>query len=359
MSMTRTTIAFLLAAAVAMPSAAEEDADAATVEKPAEAESAKDASEMNPGNFTTLPACRFAEGQAEVRKPGSAEWELVEEGRFYPLGSSFRTIGAGRMKVAFGLESMASISGDSSFGTRQQPLGEKTRAILLERGTVELSLPRNMKEGLFFVSAPSFTVRNPAGESKFTYEDLGDGDAVTVRCVTGALALGGRHFDVPSMHAANEVKIRSSRDYLETILYGTSGDYVVKIDRGLVSKTEIGDDGTVRNVSKKDSLEWHLSPATKVRINRAVPSIGERMSVAVMTFDAAGELKNNFAFAEDRAEVNTGELVVAPKNEGDLAKRAAEAAEATETAPAADVEEAPAAQSSESSSSGGDSENNE
>ena len=304
---------------------------------------------VSPRRWRWLPACRFAEGQSEVRLPRSDAWVAVEEGKFYPLGSSFRTLGSGKLTVAFGLDSLASISGDAAFGTREQPLGETSRTVVLERGTVELNLPRNLKEGLFFVTAPSFTARNPAGESKFTYEDLGDGDSTVVRCVTGALALGGRHFDIPSMRAADEVKIRSTRDHLETILYGTSGDYVVKLDQGLVTKTDIGDDGSMKSVSEKGVLDWHLSPATKVRINRAVPSIGERMSVAVMTFDAAGELKNNFAFSEGRAEVNTGELVVAPKDGGDIAKRAAEAAESTETT-AAEVEDS---ESGESGGSGG------
>ena len=352
-------MALLLAMSAASAALADDEAASGTeAVAPAEAK-AEETKESNPGNFSTLPACRFAEGQAEVKIPTGAEWAPVEEGKFYPLGSSFRTMGSGKLTVAFGIDSMATVSGDSSFGTRAQPLGEMSRTIVLERGTVELNLPRNMKEGLFFVTAPSFTARNPAGESKFTYEDLGDGDAVVVRCVTGTLALGGRHFDIPSMRAADEVKIRSTRDHLETILYGTSGDYIVKHDQGLITKTDIGDDGSMKSVSEKGVLDWHLSPATKVRINRAVPSIGERMSVAVMTFDAAGEMKNNFAFAEGRAEVNTGELVIAPKAEGDIAKRAAEAAEATETT-SADVEDSDAGNSSgtESSSSDGESSDN-
>ena len=77
-----------------------------------------------------------------------------------------------------------------------------------------------------------------------------------------------------------------------------------------------------------------------MRIQRAVPEIGKNMSVSVMTFDAAGNLKNRCAFAENRFEINSGEL--APSNKGtqaDLVKKAAEAtsdtaaveAEATET----------------------------
>src|SRR5574344_266403 len=38
--------------------------------------------------FTTLPLSRHVEGAVSVRKP-NGEWESIEEGRFYPLGSYF------------------------------------------------------------------------------------------------------------------------------------------------------------------------------------------------------------------------------------------------------------------------------
>ena len=95
-----------------------------------------------------------------------------------------------------------------------------------------------------------------------------------------------------------------------------------------------------RSSSGAGTLAWHLSPRTQVIINRSVPAIGERMSVHTMTFDAAGKMQNERAFSEGRAEVNSGELVVKVKANGeDLAKRAAEV---TETIAATDTEDAPA-----------------
>ena len=55
------------------------------------------------------------------------------------------------------------------------------------------------------------------------------------------------------------------------------------------------------------------------------------LAVSVMTFDADGILKNNFAYTEEQAAVNSGELVPASKEESErLAKRAAEATGAAE-----------------------------
>ena len=300
--------------------------------------------------FTALPLCRRVEGTVEICRPGGA-WSAVEEGRFYPLGSSFRTGSNGSAMIAFGPESVVSLAADSEIGTRAQPLGVASRTVVVVRGTVEFKLADNLPEGAFFVTAPGFTVKNPAGSSKIVYADKGDGDSVTVRCITGSLGIEGRHFDIPTMRSANEVVIRTSHDHLSTFLYGTSGDYVVKLDQGLRTREDIDENGEKKTVSEKGTLEWHLSPATKVLISRSVPALGERMSVHTMAFDAAGERKSECYFCEGRAEINSGELVAKEKIDSEeLAKRAAEA---TETTAATDVEDAPASENKTEAASEG------
>ena len=289
--------------------------------------------------YTTLPLCRRVEHGAFARKPGG-EWQAAEEGKFYPFGTSFRAENGGLLVVAFGAGATVKVADGSEFGTRQQKIGVESRTISLVRGTVEVKLPDNLSEGLFFVTAPGFVVKNPAGESRFDYDDKGDGDEAVIRCVTGSLAVDGRHFSIPSMRAANELKIRTSKDHLSTILYGTSGDYAVKLDQGLMAREEFDDEGKVKTVIEKSELEWHLTPFTKIVINRSVPAIGERMSVHTMAFDASGERKSERSFCEGRAEVNSGELVPKDKISGeDLAKRAAEMTETTAAADAEDISE--------------------
>jgi hypothetical protein len=56
-----------------------------------------------PQHFFTLPKVHRLVGVAEVLKPGYAEWAQAEEGRFYPLGTQFRTVGKeSRMTVQLG-----------------------------------------------------------------------------------------------------------------------------------------------------------------------------------------------------------------------------------------------------------------
>ena len=278
--------------------------------------------------FHLMPLCRLVEGRCELKMPGATEWIAAEEDRFYPLGCSFRTVGSdSKLTVQFGYECEAVLVGNSSFGVLPAALGEQKRAVALISGKLGLKLPRTFAPGLFSVTAPGFTVYDIAGESLYSYRKTGDGDEAVVRCVTGAMAIKGRHFDIPKMTVANELKIRSSQDLLFTGLYGNSGDFIVKLDQGVVATTDFE---TKEEKVSPSVLDWHLSPKTAVRIHRAMPSIGERMSVTVMTFDTSGDLRNRCAFTEGRPEINTGEQGAGAlaEQEAARAKKAAEAADA-------------------------------
>lgn len=326
----------VIAALTAFAVVAEEETETAEA---AETTAVQTNSAVSVKAFTTLPLSRHVEGAVSVRRP-NGDWEPVEEGLFYPLGSYFRAEKGGLLVLAFGSGSAVTILSGAEFGTRALPIGKPFRTLVLVNGTIALRLPDNLPEGAFFITAPGFTVKNPAGESVITYENKGDGDVATILCKTGSLGIEGRHFDIPAMRAADEIRIRTSKDLLFTSLYGTSGNYVVNLDQGMCTHEEFGEDGSLKSVVEKGTLAWHLSPRTQAIINRSVPALGERMSVHTMTFDAAGGLKNERAFSEGRAEVNSGELVPQEKTDADeLAKRAAEM---TETTAATDVEEAPA-----------------
>lgn len=328
--------------------------NAESEEQPASQKEAGEKQVKPIASFTTLPFCRLVEHPVEVKTP-KGEWRSAEEGKFYPLGSMYRTHRGGKLVLSFGQTSSATIVDESAFGTRQQPLNGSSRTVDLMYGHVVLSLADNLPEGAFFVAAPGFVARNLVGESRYSYETTPNGDRVTVRCVTGSLGLAGRHFDIAAMRAADEVVITSEHDYLVTMLDGTSGDYVVKLDQGVRSGVEVDDSGAMKEVVTNDVLDWHLSPKTKVVINRSVSTIGGRMSVHTMAFDAVGELQSDRIFCEGRSEINSGETIVKAADTEDLAKRAAEAASTTEEAAAeeesSDGGEASSSGSSESSSS--------
>lgn len=298
--------------------------------------------------FYILPYCYRCEGNVEVLRMGASEWEPIVEGKFYALGTSFRVRGnQSRMILKFGQEAVVKVVGNGSFRANLQKLNEMKRGITLLGGQVKLSLARNFPEGAFVVSAPGFEVYDISGEARCSYSYTGDGDEARIRCVTGSAKIRGRHFNVLPMRAAQEVKIRTSQDCLYTGLYGESGDCLVKLAQGCVSEKDIDTD-ELKVVEK--TLDWKLSPLTKIQIHRSVPDIGEKMSVAVMTFDANGNMHNRCVFCEDRAELNSGEIgPVREKEKEALKKKAAEMASSEENK---ESENASSEKSDESASEG-------
>lgn len=289
--------------------------------------------------FTALVKCASVQGTVQVLKPGASEWKVAEEGRYYPMGSSFRTVQGDESPTGefeFGPKATVKLTGAAELSTRPIEIGAPTRTVELKSGRVQVNLPRDFKDGLFFVAAPFFTCSNLAGESQFDYQPIGNGDEVVVRCVTGRMTLEGRHYKFKQMTTANQVRIRTTDgDDLITWLRGESGDSEVTLDQGMIEDFKTGEP---KDVPK--TLPFKLSPRCAVKIFRRRSPVGGNMLVSTMTFDASGEIKNRRAFAEGRSNVNSGELVIVPPEASDAEKKKVKAAsedteevEAVETKP--------------------------
>ena len=88
------------------------------------------------------------------------------------------------------------------------------------------------------------------------------------------------------------------------------------------------------------SLDFTLSAQCVIKIFRAKSNVGGRTVVSMMTFNATGDMKNRIAFAEGRANVNSGELVVSTKvAEADKAAKSSRVDEETETVEVKPAEE--------------------
>ena len=290
--------------------------------------------------FTALFKCERVTGVVQVLKPGAYEWT---EGHFYPLGSAVRTLKEvgmfGSATLSFGPESSLRLEGAAEVRTRPIEIGDSSRTVELKSGRVMLNLPRTLKEGFFSVAAPYFTCSNLAGESVLDYQALPDGDEVVVRCVTGTMSLEGRHYRIPRMAAANQVRIRSTGDDLFSWLRGESGDSKVVLDQGMVVEKNF-ETGDEKDVPK--TLEFTLSPRCAIKIFRRRSTVGGYMLVSSMTFDASGQIKNRCAFAEGRSNVNSGELVIAPAAASAETEKAKVASEETEEVEAVEANPAKA-----------------
>ena len=339
----------LAACMVIAPAFAQDaDAPAAALEEAAADGLPSVPQEVKP--FTALVRCARAKGVVQVLKPGASDWELAEEGRYYPLGTSFRTVPeqgqAASAEFAFGPLSFVRLTGAAEIASKSIAIGAPARTVVLKSGRVMVNVPRTLKEGLFFVTAPFFTCSNLAGESLFDYKPLGDGDEAVVRCVTGSLALEGRHYKIPRMVAANQVRIRSTGDDLYSWLRGERGDSKVFLDQGLVTEKNF-ETGEEKDVQK--TYEFSLSPRCAIKIFRRRSPVGGNMLVSMMAIDSAGVIKTRCAFAEGRANVNSGELVITPVVATDAEKEKAKAAsEETEEVEAVEVKSAKAPAKKES-----------
>jgi len=328
-----------LALPALQPIWAEDDAAAEKTEEKAEkandeaAEAVKPVQELKP--FYSLMRCReIRAGEVQVRVPDGA-WAPAVEGHFYPLGTEVQAAadaaGAVDAVFAFGDEAKLTLTNAATFATVRpaDPFDAPARTVRLVAGRIELSLPRGLKDGLFSVEAPFFVCTGLAGESRFDYAKLPDGDEAVVRCITGTFAAKGRHYSIARMSAADQIRIRSSADDLFTSLRGESGDVSVKLDQGVVIQKDF-ETGEESNVPR--TIDFVLSPKCAVKIFRAVSAVGGRVAVSTMTFDAQGVMKNRVAFAEKRPEINSGELVIVPKDTAKLEAAAKDkAAEAVET----------------------------
>lgn len=307
--------------------AAEEVAEGEEASEDAEAESAPAKNKAPEKLYYVLALCHQVEGRCEALIPTQTEWRETEEGRFYPLGTAFRTVGAASTaKIRLGPKVEVVVEGESSFATVVQPLEVKTRTIELKSGKINVNLPRSLPEGMIFISAPGWTVLNAAGESRYEYETTGDGDKCFIKCLTGNMSVKGRHFDVLNLRASQGFVIRNSSDLLFTGLYGKAGDLAVKLDTGLWETINLD---THEKTTEHRYADWLLSPKTVVRIHRAVPAVGENLAVTTMTFDTNGNRKDRYWFSENHHETTGSEHQADKddKSDEEAKQRAADAAD--------------------------------
>ena len=266
------------------------------------------ASKSTVRHFHALIKLAYASDNVSVKLPRQDGFKSAVEGKFYPNGSVFRVSAASEPAVfEFGPESFVKVAGNAEFGTREVAFGAGSRTVTMVSGSISVSLPRTMPTGLFTVAYPNFTAKDLAGESVHELVSSGDGDEAVVHVITGILALDGAHYKVARMSAADRVRIRTTGEALFTSLRGEAGDYKVTLDQGLVTYR---DPVSGETKDQLRTIDYSLTPQCAIKIFRKRSQVGGRMVVSVMTFDAAGEMRNRYTFAEGTAKINFGEEVV-------------------------------------------------
>lgn len=299
-------------------------------------------------HFYSLPRCQKVHvGSVKVLKPGLSEWQPLEEGRFFPFGSQVRVecqlVGKVRLQprveFAFGPSVTMKITNAVEFAVREAPMGDKKRTVILRSGDFFFSLPLGFPKNLFSVATENLTCCDMAGNSVFSRRFCEDGDEFTLKVVTGLMKLEGRHFKAERVEPADQISVRTTQDGLFSSLRGITGSLDLTLDQGTVREHDFE---TNEDHEVDKSLGFVLSPGCSVKIFRRRASVGGRMVVSTMTFNTKGDMVNRCVFAEKRFNVNTGELVINPKDvptvPGESASAVAESAGDVE-AVAVDVSE--------------------
>ena len=278
--------------------------------------------------YFRLMRCDEVHGEVLVLRPNADKPVKAELGKYYPLGSvvtAMNTADKRGMEPSsavfdFGKSAMVRLSEGAEFSTRLAQEGVNCRTVVLRKGRIDMILPRQMKVGEFQVSAPNFLCKDLSGESTFEFTTDGHNDDTLIHLKSGLMAVEGAHYSIAQLRVGDKLRITTRDDNAYTLLDGVSGIYAVKLDQGLRR-----DKDPLTGEAKDSRVEtvFELSPKAQVKIWRRKAKVGGRTVVSTMAMDAAGAIKTRRVFAENRFNVNSGELVVSPKDAA-AAKAAAE-----------------------------------
>ena len=136
--MMKTRIVMTAALAAALAGAGARAQEGSSFDAAAEAAAAMTEAKAKQKVYHILPYCKTLEGgAAEVRRPGSEEWEPIVEGKFYALGTEFRTVGAvGKFVISLGKDVSVVVTGEGSFSLLPPPLGPRSRTVVLRGGEI-------------------------------------------------------------------------------------------------------------------------------------------------------------------------------------------------------------------------------
>ena len=307
-----------------------------------EAVEVKPAADRELNTYYKLIRCGEVHGTVQVLRPRTKEPVNAVMGKYYPLGSVITAcssegkhgVEASSAIFDFGKAALVRVNEGGEFSTREAKDGDGCRTIVLRAGRVDMILPRQMKVGEFQVAAPHFTCKDLSGESTFEFTNDGHNDDTRIHLKSGLMAVEGPHYSIAQMRAGDTLRITTRDDNAYTLLDGQSGIYMVKLDQGIRRDK---DPLTQEVKDSKVETNFEISPKAQVKIWRRKAKVGGNTVVSTMAMDATGAIKTRRVFAENRFNVNSGELVVSPKDTAAAkaaAEQGAEAEETTTVAPA-------------------------
>jgi hypothetical protein len=233
-----------------------------------------------------VTGCR---GNCLVKKPGSAAFEPVFNGKAYPFGTTVRTGDDSELFVVLSTEDTVRLLPNSELSVWEPAgsAGNSNRVVRFQAGKIELATREGLAQQSLVVetelaSCDSFTGRSAMEVQKKTAKkpvatqlDLSQ----KIATENGALRVRGPQFTIPKLKSGSSVRLDASRDRAITRITNESNDYLVNIENG--TDTPV-------------SLE--TTTHSTVRICREHAPVGGKLVVSVLETAPDGKGKGNFAF---------------------------------------------------------------
>ena len=233
-------------------------------------------------------------GACEVNNPDAGSYAAAIENKAYPLGSKFRTGPDSSVTLVFSAQESVQLLASSEiivFAAEGNP--ENGRVVRLLSGKIKSFLRENLPEGSFGIEFPNAVCKNVEGRGEYAISSGVTAETLVIKTITGAARVEGPHYYIPALRAANTVDIQTSADRSFSRLTSISGDFSIILEKG-----------------EEEPVNYGMSPKAVVKIWRETAPVGGRPVIAALVVSPTGIAKHRFAYAEGRAGLATGELVV-------------------------------------------------
>lgn len=271
----------------AAPAAAEQPAAAAAAEP-----------QQPSKQFYPLVRVMNIRGVCEVNNPDVGTFQPVLSNKAYPLGSTFRTGSGGSAFLVLSAQESVQILESSEVVVSCPEKNPAGRVVRIVSGKVKTALRDNLPEGSFGVETPNASCKNMAGRGEFSLSSDANTETFQIATITGSAHIEGAQYRIPALRAANTVNIQTALDHSLSRLMSISGDFAIILENGTETPVNFG-----------------MSPKAVVKIWRESAPVGGRAIISTLVVSPTGMALHRFAYAEGRANLATGELVVPVEGE--------------------------------------------
>ncbi len=241
-------------------------------------------------------------GACTVQLPGQTTTIAARNYKAYPYGTRITLTNDGdnkarSLKLYFSSSDYVQLVGEGSVTLVNEP-GTYRAGIVLNRGTLQVTLDPSIPQDLFYVNTASGNFTSIAGGAKIVVsptmsksKERTPAVNLSVELSNGEAKFQGQNFFIPKMIIGQGFTCATYADNTETHLEGGSSDFLVNLDNGSDTPTKFA-----------------FGAGGLVKFSRRKAKSG-RWVVSVLTISGGGTAKNFFSYVDGNPAIRTGELI--------------------------------------------------